>query len=161
MGGWIPLVDAIFHSNHSPPLRINGPHHVKFPHGKPLLNMKIHCFSLRGHDPSLTLISQKNPYTIGPFSISSWSVEWILTRSSMKGCWKQVSAPRDGCDVIWFPLSLPSHRFLCFRDCKTNPLFQPSIPPWKYTIDLRSALTCCSGTFTLLEQLVVQISQLT
>ena len=106
------------------------------------------------------LISQTNPYTTSPFSIIPWSADWSLTQSSMGGCWNQVFALWDGCDVIWFPLSLPSHRSLRSRACKMSPLFCPSIPLRKHMIDLRVALACCSGTFALLWQCDVQSSQL-
>lgn len=110
---------------------------------------------LRVPDPSLVLISQTNPYNIGPFSISLWSVDRCLTWSSMGWCWNQVFAPWDGCDGVWFLLSLASHMLLLSRACKMSPLFRSSIPPQKCTVNLCTSLTCCLGTFALLWQCVM------
>ena len=118
------------------------------------------CVGLRGPDLGSTLIIQTNTYTTVPFGISSRSADESLTRSSMGGCWNKVSAPWDGCDVIWFPLSLSLHGILRSRACEMSPLFQPSIPPRKGMIGLRAALAYYSCTFTQLWQRVVQIPQL-
>jgi len=65
---------------------------------------------LVGLDRSSSLVSQANPYTIGPFSISPRSANWSLTRSSMGGCRNQFSTPWDARDVSVYSLILPACR---------------------------------------------------
>jgi len=52
-----------------------------------IMAIMIHLLpvGLRVPDPGLTLISQTNPYTTGPFGISPQSMDRSLTQSSMGG----------------------------------------------------------------------------
>ena len=89
-----------------------------------------------GPDLGSALVSQTNPYTTSPFSINLWSIDWSLTWRSMVGCWNQVSAPWDGHDVGLYPLFLLSCRSLDLGLYQSSPLFRPSVPLWRSTIDL-------------------------
>ena len=105
-----------------------------------------------GPVPSSMLVSQTNPYTTGPFGISSWSADQSLTRSNMGGCWNQVSTPWDGYDVSLYPQLLLSCRSLSLRDLSIYPLFFPSVPLRRCMIDLHTTLTHDPGTFVQLWQ---------
>ena len=96
------------------------------------------CVGLLGPNPGSELISQKNPYTTGPFGNSLWSAGWDLTQSSMGGVleldfgtlemsegmiWSNCESLHAGYSahfptlsaLIYSPWHSPNQGLLCFR----------------------------------------------